>query len=326
MKNVAVTGAGGFIGTHLINELNSKSWNIRWAVDNLNPPYGNDLSEARLNSISNIVNLDKSDLNKLSIPELVQKLKDSEIVIHLAAFAGVRLGEEKPYDYFENNVVVFEKLLAAVEIIKPKYFIFASSSSVYGNLGKRGPCKESDATGLNLKSTYAATKWINEIQAKDFTRRTNIKTLGLRFFTVYGPLGRPDMAYFKYLVSMKENKVFEVYGDNGGSRNYTYVVDAVKAIEKISALALSQADFSIPAILNIGFGSSTKTSELFSYIEKYSGMKHGNIKSVPRPNVDVDVTSSDNSELLKLIGIIEETPLEIGIKNFVDWAIYEKII
>ena len=326
MKNVAVTGAGGFIGTHLINELNAKSWNVRWAVDNLNPPYGNDLSESRLNSISNIVNLDKSDLNELSVSELIQKMKNCEIVIHLAAFAGVRYGEEKPYDYFQNNVVVFEKILRAIEITKPRCFIYASSSSVYGNSGTNGPCAEKDATGLNLKSTYATTKWINEIQAKDFTRRTNIKTLGLRFFTVYGPLGRPDMAYFKYLKSMRENKVFEIYGKNGGSRNYTYVSDAVIAIEKISTLALGESIVSIPSILNIGFGPTTITSDLFSLIEKHSGMKHSNLKYVDRPKVDVDVTSADNSILVQLIGEIEVTPLEIGIKNFVNWAIDEKII
>ena len=325
MKSVSVTGAAGFIGTHLVNELVSNNWKIDWAVDYLNPPYGNELSELRLRALPKVINLDKSDLRNLSVSEIVEKIDKSEIIIHLAAFAGVRYGEEKPYEYFKNNVEVFSKLLQAIELVKPKYFIYASSSSVYGNLGLNAPCKESDATGLNLRSTYAMTKWINEIQARDFTRRTKLKTLGLRFFTVYGPLGRPDMAYFKYLKSLKEKTVFEIYGKDGGSRNYTYISDAVKAIERISESILMNPNLNIPEILNIGFGPSNKTSDLFSLIEKNSGMEHENLQYVDRPGVDVDVTSADNSKLIELLGNIVQTPLETGVKNFVDWARSENI-
>ncbi len=315
MKKIVVTGAAGFIGSHLVRSLLSNPDFEVIGIDNLQPAYGGNWSKVRyeiLSAYSNFTFLEL-DLFQTGADQLKGIFEGAYSVIHLAAWPGVRASQEIPFEYSKANLTGFTNILEAVRIAQPRQFLFASSSSVYGDLGSGGPVKESDATGKNVKSYYAATKWVNEILAQSYASISEVPTAGLRFFTVYGEGGRPDMAYWTFLEKINAGKPINLYGQTGGSRNFTYIQDAIEILLRL-------IDCNLPEYiaLNIAAGEPISTIEFVRSLAKIAN-RELIINVVERPGVDVEKTWADLSALTSLLGVIKPTPTDIGLKNFYSW-------
>jgi UDP-glucuronate 4-epimerase len=226
----------------------------------------------------------------------------------------VRQGQLLPAIYAKNNVLAFSKILEAARKIKPKHFMYASSSSVYGDLAQNGPVHESDATGLNLKSYYAATKWMNETEARATQELVEFPMTALRFFTVYGPWGRPDMAYWNFLENIKKDQEISLYGETGGSRNFTYIADCVNILTKLIEAPLTCKHRAI----NIACGEPNETINFLNTIADCA-KSAAKIKVVPRPKVDVEKTWADLKKISELIELPRQTPVSEGVAEFVSW-------
>lgn len=313
---VGLTGAAGFVGFHLAELLLSRGHNIEWAVDNLRPSYGGELSEYRATLLKGrnvpVQILDIRDETAL------RALPPVDVLVHLAAFPGVRAGEAREEDCFSTNVLGFHNILSLTKRLRPGALLYASSSSVYGDLGLRGPTPESAATGIGVKSHYATTKWVNEILAKDFTRRCGIPAVAMRFFTVYGPLGRPDMAYFKFAHAIENRKPLTIYGKDGGKRSYTFVTDAVSRICALAESAVSRGLDASPAALNISTGGSAATLDVVASLGRALAMEP-KLEFHPRPSVDAEATWADTEVADLLLGDCGHTELGSGISAFVEW-------
>jgi len=321
---VGITGAAGFIGSHLAKRLMLRTDEtgivIVWAADSLKPSYGGDFSARRLKSIGFPFETLRVDLGSISAVDLAKSMPKIDVLVHFAAMPGVRGGETHPDDYFQANVVGFHNLLLAAEKREVEMILYASSSSVYGDRGVRGPSAESDADGTGIKSHYAMTKWINEMQARDFTRRTGIPTVGLRFFTVFGEWGRPDMAYYKFGNAIRCNEPVTIYGTNGGTRNYTYVGDAVEAVERLlKVLAATSLQTDLPLAVNIASGAPMSTLEFLEILSRALGQDRLNFVNSPRPSEDAEATWADTSLLMNLIGDSSHTEIVDGVQRFADW-------
>jgi UDP-glucuronate 4-epimerase len=317
---IGVTGAAGFIGLHLTESL-LLGGNEVVGIDSLTPAYGGDLSKMRAKTLKDKFNFDVRvlDISESQANDLAQILNGCDVVVHLAAWPGVRQGQLLPSLYAKNNVLVFSKILEAVRIVKPKHFMYASSSSVYGDLAQDGPVRESDATGLNLKSYYAATKWMNETEARASQELVEFPMTALRFFTVYGPWGRPDMAYWNFLEKILKNQEISLYGDTGGSRNFTYISDCIDILTKLIHITPSTEH----RALNIACGEPDETLSFLNAISLCAGSVP-KIKVVPRPNVDVAKTWANLERLSGIVKLPLQTPISVGISNFVRW--YESTI
>jgi UDP-glucuronate 4-epimerase len=317
---IGVTGAAGFIGMNLTESLLRYGHEVI-GIDSLNPAYGGNWSDMRATYLKtqfdfNITHLDISDCDT---HEITRALFECEVIVHLAAWPGVRQGQLLPALYAKNNVLAFSKILEVIRTLKPKHFLYASSSSVYGDLAQQGPVNESDATGLNLKSYYAATKWINETEARASQELVDFPMTALRFFTVYGPWGRPDMAYWNFLEKIKKNEEVSLYGETGGSRNFTYIADCVDILTKLIDAKLSADHRSI----NIACGEPDETIKFLNAIADCVKLPP-RIKVVPRPKVDVEKTWADLSKIGSLVALPKQTPLSDGVANFVAW--HESIV
>ena len=312
---VGITGAAGFIGMHLTSDLLLNGHQVV-GLDSLSPAYGGELSRRRAKHLLEQFNFQiaNHDILTLGNDKLTDLFRDCDYLVHLAAWPGVRSGQIYPNQYSGHNILGFSKILNVAREIKPQKFFYASSSSIYGDLAKNGAVKERDATGLNLKSYYAATKWINETEARANQTLVDFPTTALRFFTVYGPWGRPDMAYWSFLESLRADLPISLYGD-GGSRNFTYIDDAVNIITKLLISDLSAEHRS----LNIACGNPIPTTELLSAIAKKVGIKSPRIEIVPRPSVDVEKTWADLTYLSTHIELPAPTKLQVGVNAFVDW-------
>lgn len=312
---VGVTGAAGFIGMHLAKHLTELGHTVI-GIDNLAPSYKSKVTAMRVDLLKG---LDKFELIEIDISDnanlnaLESKLKNVDVLIHLAAWPGVRLGQEKPYEYTTSNLGGFGNILEVVKRVQPKKFMFASSSSVYGDLARNGPVHESEATGLNLKSLYAATKWSNELLAFHHQKITNVPTIALRFFTVFGEYGRPDMAYWSFLEKMTNNKPIQLYGETGGIRNYTYIDDAIEVLTR-----LMNTDLKGYEKLNLSAGDPIRTRDFLERLISKSGFVP-KIEIVNRPNFDVESTWSNNERLMELIGEVNPTDLDQAIGNLISW-------
>ncbi len=317
---VGITGGAGFIGMHLTDRLLSNGHEVV-GIDSLNPAYGGNLSLHRAKHLKQSHGFDVNvmDISETRTDELVKIFMDCDVIVHLAAWPGVRQGQLMPNLYAKNNVTAFSNILEAVREIKPKHFMYASSSSIYGDLAKNGPVSETDASGLNLKSYYAATKWMNETEARASQELVDFPITALRFFTVYGPWGRPDMAYWSFLEKIKNNQEISLYGETGGSRNFTYIKDSVSILAE-----LIQSD--LPAkhrAVNIACGNPDETIQLLREIAN-SAKIEPKIKVVERPKVDVEKTWADLDIVSNLISLPAQTPLASGVSEFVAW--YESYI
>ena len=328
-KKILLTGAAGFIGYHVAKQLLEQGYQVI-GLDNINNYYDIDLKQARINNLSGqpsfvFEKIDIADKDKLNT--FVELYKPS-IVIHLAAQAGVRYSIENPTAYIESNLVGFANILEIARNFEIEHLIYASSSSVYG-ANKKIPFSESDSVDHPV-SLYAATKKSNELMAHTYSNLYNIPTTGLRFFTVYGPWGRPDMAYFSFTKSIYEGKPINVFNNGNMERDFTYIDDIVEGIIRlIDKIPESHNDWDYknpdPAtsfapyrIFNIGNNQPVKLLDFISILEKLIG-KEAKKNFLPMQPGDVKTTYANIERLQKLTGFKPQTPLNEGLKKFVDW-------
>lgn len=314
-SKVVVTGAAGFIGMHLIQELVTRGYDV-YGIDNFRPSYGGEWCHLRAKSLSDnlgleIKSVDLSDFN--SIKDLTFLFADAHSVIHLAAWPGVRQGQIDPYSYMNSNLTGFSNVMEAVRIAKPRQVMFASSSSVYGEPRRIRPIEEQDADGLNLRSLYASTKWANEILAAQLSQIYGLPMIALRFFTVYGEFGRPDMAYWTFLEKLLLREPIQLYGESGGKRNFTYVKDAVRLTSDLIEKNLTGM---FP--VNLSIGSPFETRYFLDSIAKTVGVSP-TIQIVERPSVDVSITWGSTKTIESVLGTYTPTGLDEGISQFTSW-------
>ena len=313
---ILVTGAAGFIGFHLVEKILQNKKDFVVGIDNLNSYYDVKLKKNRLSILKKYKNFrfKKIDINNYKKVEKIFKENKFKIVINLAAQAGVRYSIENPKNYFENNIRGFFNIIDLSRHNKIKHFLYASTSSVYGNQNKY-PLKESFSTDGPL-SFYAATKKCNEVIAHSYSNIYGIPSTGFRFFTVYGPYGRPDMALFKFATSIKNNKKIKLFNYGNHERDFTYVSDIVDAV---AAVIKKPPKKQIPyAVYNIGGNKSYKLKDFIFLIEKNLKKKARFLK-LPLQKGDVRKTQASTSKIDKLINKKEYIKLEKGIRNYFEW-------
>lgn len=307
---VLITGGAGFIGCHCAKELIKRRHKVV-LIDNLNDYYNPQLKKDRLANLleGKKYKLYKRDIRSYrSMQEVFRKEKPDK-VIHLAAMAGVRNSLLDPFLYEETNIRGTMNLLELSVKYKIKNFVYASSSSVYGN-NKKIPFSETDSVDTPI-SPYAATKKATELIAHVYNHIYGLKTTGLRYFTVYGPWGRPDMALFLFTDAIVKGKQIKVNNHGKMSRNFTYIDDIVSGTLKVL-----NSDFKYE-IMNIG-GDREETLLRFIEVIENNLDKKAKKKMMPLPPGDVPATVADIRKLRKL-GWKPTTRIEKGIKNFVDW-------
>ncbi len=315
MKRVMVTGAAGFIGAALSLELVKRGYQI-YGIDNLNDYYDVKLKKDRLSRLEEVINfqfkkLDISEKEKLS--STFEKIKP-EIVINLAAQAGVRYSIQNPDSYTKSNLVGFANILECCRHFCVEHLIFASSSSVYGK-NKKIPFSEDDNVDRPV-SYYAATKKSNELMAAAYSELYKLRTTGLRFFTVYGPWGRPDMAPWLFTQAILSGKPIKVFNYGKMRRDFTYIDDIVNGV--IGLVDLEGARQELFNIYNIGNNEPEELGYFIEIIEKECGVKA--IKEyLPMQMGDVPVTYADISKLNELTGFKPQISLEEGLKRFISW-------
>ena len=321
-NSIAVTGAGGFIGFHLVKKLIQQGHNVI-AIDSLEPAYGGKLSELRWQELSELNNVLQAhvDLVKIPRPELLEILKNTKTIYHLAAFPGVRQSETKKDEYYLNNVIATRNIFEVSKKLDLNKFFFASSSSIYGDINPSAPASEKYATGTNLKSFYAKTKWENELDAISFAHSLPFPFIATRFFTVYGPYGRPDMAYWSFAQKIESGKKIDLYGSDGGYRNYTFIDDVVEILMK-----LLDADF-IESFnpVNIASGEPKTAKQLAEILSIEMGKPVNEFNCIPRPKVDVEKTWADTTFLSSLIGELPYTSFNDGLGKFATWYLKQGI-
>ena len=314
--NILITGCAGFIGFHLSKLLSEKTNNKIIGIDNLNEYYDVSLKIDRLKILKKIkkFNFHKIDIcNEDNLKKIFNKY-DIEIVIHLAAQAGVRNSIKKPKDYLNNNLVGFFNIINLSNVFKIKHFIYASTSSVYGDT-KKFPLLESDETSQPL-SFYAATKKSNEVIAYSYSNIFKLPTTGLRFFTVYGPYGRPDMSLFKFVKNIKNNKKIELYNFGDHYRDFTNVDDVALAIKSLLNKAPKKA---VPhTLINIGSNKPIKLKYFLSLIEAKLNKK-AKVKLLKLQKGDVHKTHANVKKLKNVSKFSPNKSLEKGISEFIDW-------
>ena len=307
---VLVTGACGFIGFHLCLKLLKNNFRII-GIDKKHTK--NILRKDRLKILKKFKNFRYIDKD-LSINKSLNIKEKVNFVIHLAAKPGVRESIRKPRLYFDNNVLAFFNIIDFVREKKIDYFIYASSSSVYGNL-KNKSAKENEEN-LNPLSFYAVTKQINEIIAKNYYQIHKVKSIGLRFFSVYGSYGRSDMAYYKFPLQIKKNHTIKLNNSGNDQRDFTHVDDITDGIFKIIKRINNIKKF--PILLNFGSNKPLKVKKIISMLEKNLSKK---IKlALSRKNyLDPDKTNADITRAKKLIKYKTNIKFEKGYKDFIDW-------
>ncbi|MDA9868434.1 NAD-dependent epimerase/dehydratase family protein [Gammaproteobacteria bacterium] len=328
MKTILITGAAGFIGFHLSARLICEGF-IVTGLDNINNYYDPQLKKLRLKELSDLNSSQGGNFtfHKLDLADNIKVadfFRDNyfDVVINLAAQAGVRYSIDNPMVYADANLTGFLNILEGCRFAKPQHLIFASSSSVYG-MNNKVPFSVSDNTNYPI-SLYAATKKSNEVMAHAYSHLYQIPITGLRFFTVYGPFGRPDMAYFKFTKSILEGQMIEVFNNGKMQRDFTYIDDIIEGIFKlIPKIPKEQSSKDSNAvarfkIYNIGNNSPVELDQFIGAIEKATGKIARKI-NLPMQQGDVPITFADIDELIFDIGFRPKTNIEDGIKKFVDW-------
>lgn len=311
---ILVTGAAGFIGSHLSKKL-IKGGNKVLGIDNFNTYYDVDLKYARLNKLVNHKNFICKNIDLCDKPQLEEIFKNNnfDIVVNLAAQAGVRHSIKNPQSYLDSNLIGFMNILEAVRNYKIPHLIYASSSSVYGN-SDNIPYSESQNINKPI-SLYAATKISNEAMAFSYSHLYNFSTTGLRFFTVYGPWGRPDMAYYLFTKNILENKPINVFADGLLKRDFTYIDDIIDGMTLILNKTINKKR---SEIFNIGNNKPIVVNDFIKTIEK-SLNKKAKINFLPMQNGDVQQTYADISKISKYVNFQPKTDIETGILKFCDW-------
>ncbi len=332
--NYLVTGTAGFIGFHLSKKLLMNGYKVI-GIDNINDYYDIDLKKSRLNKLKEISKLNSDNFifyktnleNEKEINSIFSKHSPDK-VINLAAQAGVRYSIENPSAYIKSNIVGFGNILECCRHNKVSHLIYASSSSVYGG-NTNMPFSEKDSVDHPV-SVYAASKKSNELMAHTYSHLYSLPTTGLRFFTVYGPWGRPDMALYLFTKSIIENKPIKVFNHGDMKRDFTYIDDIVESllrvIEKIpqenklfDRRSPNNASSWAPyKIFNIG---NSRPTSLMKYIQAIESCLNKVSKKVylPMQQGDVKETSADTSELEKWINFKPNTKISDGVKKFIEW-------
>ncbi len=330
---ILVTGAAGFIGYHLVMQLLANGHHV-FGIDNINDYYDVNLKLARLrkcgieksmmtedellnSSLYPNYQFQKADLTDLNVLTSLFKESNFDAVVNLAAQAGVRYSLENPHAYVESNVVGFMNLLECCRNYKIKHLIYASSSSVYG-MTDSVPFSE-DAQVDHPVSLYAATKKSNELFAHTYSHLYQLPTTGLRFFTVYGPWGRPDMAPMLFADAIYSGKAIKVFNNGEMLRDFTYVDDIVSGIVKVlDNVPDSYCEKPFYRLLNIGNSTPVALMEFIRLMERETGLD-ANLEMYPMQPGDVKVTYADTSKLKALTGYQPGTSLEKGVQEFINW-------
>ena len=344
MKNILVTGAAGFIGFHLVKRLIKEGYLVT-GLDNINDYYSTDLKFDRLTELDisrdTIIEDEpvesashenfsfiKTDLVKKSVIDNLFSEYEFDIVINLAAQAGVRYSLKDPYRYIDSNITGFLNLLEGARHHPPEHFIYASSSSVYGANTKM-PFSTSDNVDHPM-SLYAASKKSNELMAHTYSNLFDIPTTGLRFFTVYGPWGRPDMALFLFTEAMLNDEPIKVFNHGNMERDFTYIDDIVEGIKRLIPKPPAPnpdwtgddpdpaTSFAPYRIFNIGNSSPVHLMDFITEIENQLGIK-AEKNMLPMQPGDVPKTWADVDDLFEYINFKPQVGVKEGIRNFVGW-------
>ncbi len=330
---ILLTGMAGFIGFHTVKQLLAdKNVTKIIAIDNINEYYDVNLKYGRLSELG----IDKNDIEynspvistiddrltfiKLDLTDkenifFIFENENFDRVCHLAAQAGVRYSIEKPYTYIDSNITGFMNILEACRNFPVEHLVYASSSSVYG-MNDKVPFSENDKTDSPV-SLYAATKKSNELMAHAYSKLYNIPVTGLRFFTVYGPWGRPDMAPFLFTKAIADGKSIKVFNNGDMGRDFTYIDDIVEGVIKV--IYRVPGNGGIPYdLFNIGNSDPVKLMDFISEIEGALG-KEAEKVFLPMQPGDVYQTFADTTHLEEAIGFKPATPLKDGVKKFVNW-------
>ena len=313
--SILITGSAGFIGYHLTEKLLKKNINVI-GIDNINNYYDTKLKKNRINELKKNKKFKfyKIDLCEYKKLDNVIKKNKIKFIIHLAAQVGVRYSIKNPKIYFKSNLEGFFNILEVSRHNKIKHLVFASTSSVYGDT-KKFPLNENNRTDHPL-SFYAATKKSNEIMAHSYSYIYKLPCTGVRFFTVYGPFGRPDMALFKFTKNIINNQSIELFNNGNHLRDFTYVDDIV---DGIFSLIKRHSKKNIPyEIFNIGNGNPKKLKDYLKFIEKKLNSK-AKVKKLPLQIGDIFKTHSDIKKLKKYTNYKPKTNIEVGISKFIEW-------
>tara|TARA_Y100001970_G_scaffold38457_1_gene47408 strand:- start:1522 stop:2517 length:996 start_codon:yes stop_codon:yes gene_type:complete len=327
-KKILITGVAGFIGFSLANKLLNNDYTI-YGLDNINNYYDVKLKKKRISFLKEKFKnnfkfklLDISDTKKIN--NFFSK-HSFEKVFHFAAQAGVRYSLYHPEKYLNSNLVGFSNIIFNCKKRKIKHLIYASSSSVYG-ANKKIPYKEKHEVSLPMQY-YAATKISNELIAQSYSSLYKLKCTGLRFFTVYGPWGRPDMSIYKFVDSIIKNKPIEVYNNGNHSRDFTYIDDTIKLTLGVANSNIYFDKNRYHRILNIGHGKPTPLKKFIKIIEIKTKKKFKIILK-PKQKGDMIRTYACTNKLNKIIKLKNKTSLDTGISKFINWYkeyIFEKI-
>lgn len=331
-NRILITGTAGFIGFHLAERLLTEGWHVI-GIDNVNDYYSVSLKEARLKildeypcySFHRVELADNKELLGVFLKESIDKTIP---IIHLAAQAGIRYGMKNPHAYINSNITGFFNLLELCKTAQTPHLLYASSSSVYGG-NQHLPFSTHDNVDHPI-SFYAATKKSNELLAHVYSYTYSIPTTGLRFFTVYGPWGRPDMAYFVFTKAITEGNPIQVFNYGNMRRDFTYIDDIIEGIVRLinyppkpnpdwDGMNPDPSSSWIPyKVYNIGNSRSERLMDFISVIEKTLGKK-AIIDMQPLQIGDVEATYADIEDLHRDVGFVPKTTIREGIPKFIEW-------
>lgn len=326
---VLLTGCAGFIGMHAAHHLLARGDEVV-GIDNYTPYYDVSLKQARMNTLMGQPNFRFIEADLVDRHAVEQALGSwrPERILHLAAQPGVRYSIDHPHVYAQSNLVAFLNILEWARHWQVEHLAYASSSSVYGG-NVRLPFKESDAVDHPV-SLYAATKRANELMAHTYSHLYNLPTTGLRFFTVYGPWGRPDMAPFKFVQAMLKGEPIDIYNHGQQMRDFTYVDDIVESTVRVldrAPVARQLAEGKEPGcaeswapyqVFNIGNADPVQLMDFVSTLEQAVGREARKVMKPAQPG-DVTATFADTSALQAWVGFAPSTPLSVGAARFVQW-------
>ncbi len=322
METILITGSSGFIGFHLTQRLLQDGYSVI-GIDNMNDYYDVFLKQARLEILKEKPNFQFFLLDLCDRTSMMDLFRENKIttVVNLAAQAGVRYSLENPHAYVDSNLVGFVNILEACRHHNIQHLVYASSSSVYG-ANKKIPFSTQDNVD-NPVSLYAATKKANELMAHTYSHLYNIPTTGLRFFTVYGTYGRPDMAYFLFTKNILEGKKIKVFNYGDMQRDFTHINDiiegVVRVMKQIPTPQTNNPNSKAPyRLYNIGNNQPVKLIDFISAIEKSLGIT-ADKEFLPIQPGDVPITYADVDDLYHAVGFKPSTPIEKGIDEFVKW-------
>lgn len=329
MKTVLVTGAAGFIGSNLSGKLLKEGYKVV-GIDNLNDYYDVNLKKARLEILEKDDNF-KCVFGNIEDKETIDKTfkeNNINIVVNLAAQAGVRYSLKNPYAYIESNIMGFMNILEACRYNEIEHLVYASSSSVYGS-NEKMPFSTSDSVDHPV-SLYAATKKSNELMAHTYSHLFNLPTTGLRFFTVYGPWGRPDMALFLFTDAIVNDKPIQVFNNGKMERDFTYIDDIIEGVFRVINHPPKPNDnydkqnqdpgssYAPYKVYNIGNNQPVQLMDYIETLEKKLG-KEAKKEYLPLQAGDVPRTYANVDDLIRDVGFKPETSIDEGIEKFVEW-------